>query len=252
MATFRNPFPIDSSNPFGQWGWSTMPACPGYTPSDIWNWPALAPSAARAANKVDAKLRSISTNGLWFIFTHEAAKNITNHLHWPGGASGVTLGPGYDMKARTAAEITADMKAIGLSEATAKIVAQAATLSGDKADKFAHDHKKDVDLTDSQQTNLLKHTVKSYEHTVRTSVKVALTQYEFDALVSFAYNPGGHWHSVAHLINTGNVKDAMKKIKASNTSKGKVMLGLTRRREDEVKLFLEGKYEHNGKAIPAH
>ena len=30
--------------------------------------------------------KSISDNGLWFIFSHEAQNNVTNRLHWPRGA----------------------------------------------------------------------------------------------------------------------------------------------------------------------
>ena len=42
----------------------------------------------------------VSPSGLAFIFDLEVGpmKVVTAHLHWPGGASGVTLGPGFDMK----------------------------------------------------------------------------------------------------------------------------------------------------------
>jgi len=70
----------------------------------------------------------ISQNGLQFIFTHEAMLGVTNHLHWPGGASGVTLGAGYDMKLRTSAAITRDMVAIGLDATVAKEIGEGGKL----------------------------------------------------------------------------------------------------------------------------
>lgn len=245
MANFRTSFPI-GDEPFGSF---TMSMQPGYIQTDVCNFPLVIPFLPHGGIKLDPKLRLLSTKGQSFIFKHEAMKNVTNHLHWPGGASGVTLGPGYDMKARTAASITADMKAIGLSDAVAKIVSQASTLVDAAADKFARDHKSAVDLSDKQQKDLLTHVVKPYEHRVRRSLKVPLTQYEFDALVSFAYNPGRGWHTVTHRINARDIKGAMKEIRACNVSRKKILLGLTHRRADEVKLFLEGKYEFNGQVI---
>ena len=59
--------------------------------------------------------------GRRFIFEIEVGpfKTKTAHLHWPGGASGVTLGPGYDMKGRKAAAVKADLIAIGVDAVTA-------------------------------------------------------------------------------------------------------------------------------------
>lgn len=191
-------------------------------------------------------------NGLWFIYRHEAAPNISNHLYWPHGASGVTLGAGYDMKKRSPAGIVADMKAIGLPDATASIISQASGLTDVTAKKFSEEHKNDVDLTDVLQVRLLKHTVKHYVAMVRRAMTIPMSQTEFDALVSFAYNPAGRWHGVTHLLNIGSVDAAMKKIKAGNTSGGVVMRGLTLRRADEVKLYREGQYEMNGHSLPSH
>lgn len=224
----------------------------GCAPVDVWNCSVSVPVGSHSATKIDAKLKSLSTNGLWFIYRHEAAPNISNHLYWPHGASGVTLGAGYDMKERSAASILADMKAIGLPDATASIISQASGLTDVNAKKFAQEHRNDVDLTDVQQVRLLKHTVKHYVLMVRRTMTTPVSQTEFDALVSFAYNPAGRWHGVTHLLNTGSVDAAMKKIKTGNTSRGAVMRGLTLRREDEVKLYREGKYEMNGHSLPSH
>jgi len=271
MANYRNPFPMPADDspwrakpslftvdaPF------EVPATPwaqGYGPADLSCYSVLVPFLPPAVPRLDPKLGSLSPLGWQFIYVHERWKGISNHLHWPGGSSGITLGPGYDMGARSAEAVTTDMKSIGLSDDAAKSIAQAAgmavgkkiggkTLTKDDMVKFKDDHKSDADLTDAQEMALLKHIGGHYESMVRRSLKVRLAQYEFDALVSFAYNPAGRWLRLCHLLNAGKVADAMKVIRAGNTTGGKVSRGLTNRRSDEVKLFLQGKYEKDGKPI---
>ncbi|MGP8336102.1 glycoside hydrolase family protein, partial [Serratia sp. CY43514] len=57
-----------------------------------------------------------------------------------------------------------------------------------------------------------------YERAVRNKILVPLTQQEFDALVSFAYNPGGRLNNVAAFINQSKISDAMTEIKRAITS----------------------------------
>ncbi|AKM39021.1 MULTISPECIES: glycoside hydrolase family protein [Burkholderia] len=192
---------------------------------------------------------ALSDDGLWFIFSHEAQAGTTNRLHWPGGASGVTLGAGYDMKGRSEAGIAADMKAIGLSDEAAAGIAKAAGKQDSDANDFAKNNRNLVDLTHEQEVGLLRHTVKPYEEMVRRSIKIELSQNQFDALVSFAYNPAARWDSVTNLINDGKVDAAMSKIKEGIKSKGTVLPGLVHRRDDEVNLYQEGRYEMNGVPI---
>ena len=66
-----------------------------------------------------------SKNGLRFIYSHESQESVSNRLHWPKGASGVTLGPGYDMKTRKEQAIIDDMIVIDLKPETAQKVAEA-------------------------------------------------------------------------------------------------------------------------------
>jgi len=204
-----------------------------------------APAAPQAESK-NATAWRISQSGIRFIYTEEAYRGDTpgcsNHLYWPGGASGVTLGAGYDMKERSASSIQQDMLAIGLDAETAKKIAAGAGLKDQKAESFADDNFDLVDLTVDQETRLLCDILPNYEAIVKAAINVDLTQYQFDALVSFAYNPGGRMNNVAHLINAGKIPEAMAEIKKANTSKGKVMKVLVTRREGEVKLFLEGDY----------
>lgn len=77
---------------------------------------------------------------------------------------------------------------------------------------------------------------------MQNGVAVPLYKHEFDALVSFAYNPGHALPNVLHAINSGRVADAMKSIAAIDTSGGVVMDGLRKRRRGEIALYLYGKY----------
>lgn len=196
-----------------------------------------------------AEASSISDNGIKFIFKQESLPGVTNRLHWPGGASGVTLGAGYDMKLRTSEEISEALESIGINKKDAESAAKGASLTGNVAVEFCNNNKNLIDLSDDQQVELLKYTVVPYANMVRSSINIPLQQHQFDALVSFAYNPAARWKSVTSLINSGHPSDAMKKIKEGVTSGGKVMKGLVRRRQDEVNLYEKGLYQFHGKDI---
>lgn len=93
-----------------------------------------------------------------------------------------------------------------------------------------------------------------YEEGVTRLVKVPITQNEFDALVSFAYNCGldedlddvaeGLGDStLLKKLNRMDYRGAADQFPLWNKDNGKVVNGLTRRRNAERKLFLEGVYE---------
>jgi len=185
---------------------------------------------------------STSTKGLQFIYTREAWKNKSNRLHWPGGSSGVTLGPGYDMKERTESEIARDMMKLSIHADLAKKIAKGAGLKGTEAKKFCRSNRDLVVLTDKEEFNLMKMVVPRYEKLARKKIKVNLMQHEFDTLVSFAYNLGEVWTSVANHINNGKVNAAMTRLKAANKSGGEVNEGLTKRRALEVALYTLADY----------
>lgn len=98
-------------------------------------------------------------------------------------------------------------------------------------------------MTIKQETaeRLLKTGLVSYESDVSRLVKVGLTQGQFDALVSFAYNVGSRALSTSTLLkklNAGDIKGAADEFLRWNKSGGKVMPGLTNRRKAERALFL--------------
>ena len=98
-------------------------------------------------------------------------------------------------------------------------------------------------MTIKQETaeRLLKTGLVSYESDVSRLVKVGLTQGQFDALVSFTYNLGARSLSTSTLlrkINAGDYAGAADEFLRWNKAGGKVLKGLTRRREAERALFL--------------
>jgi hypothetical protein len=194
----------------------------------------------------------ISRAGLGFIFRHEALAGVSNHLHWPGGSSGVTLGPGYDMKARDKHTIVRDMLRIGVSKAIAGKISDGSKLVGPKAEDFADDNEDLVSLTSIQETALLGVVVPHYESIVRRNVHVHLLHHEFDALVSFVYNPGGSFLPVSQALNNGKVSDAMRIIKGRIVTGGHKSHGLLFRRVHEIQLFQHGAYHsHHAPHSPA-
>ena len=98
-------------------------------------------------------------------------------------------------------------------------------------------------MTINQETaeRLLKTGLVSYESDVSRLVKVGLTQGQFDALVSFTYNLGARSLSTSTLLrklNAGDYVGAADEFMRWNKAGGKVLNGLTRRREAERALFL--------------
>lgn len=85
------------------------------------------------------------------------------------------------------------------------------------------------------------------ENAINQLVRVPLTQNQYDALVSFAYNVGvGAFAKSTMLsaINSGDMARAAAEFPRWNKSKGKVLAGLSKRRDAEMRLFLQP--EENG------
>jgi len=79
-----------------------------------------------------------------------------------------------------------------------------------------------------------------FEQAVRKAVKVDLTSYQFDALVSFTYNCGeGNLRKSTLLkkVNAGDFEGAADEFHKWNKANGKVLAGLTRRRNSEALMF---------------
>lgn len=96
-------------------------------------------------------------------------------------------------------------------------------------------------ITADRADELLSEDLGRVEANVGRCITVPYTQSEFDALVSFDFNTGDLKHSsIDDCINAGHNDKAMQVLLMYNHAGGKVLAGLTRRREAE-KLLFEGK-----------
>lgn len=96
-------------------------------------------------------------------------------------------------------------------------------------------------ITQDEAEELLKRDIKVHEDNVTRLVKVALSQGQFDALVSFEYNVGyGNFanSTLLKLLNSGNYESAAKQFKRWVYAGDKVLEGLVKRRIAETELFL--------------
>jgi len=101
---------------------------------------------------------------------------------------------------------------------------------------------KDKPLTLQQAEELLKFSLTTYEKAVDSFCRDDISQSQFDALVSFAYNLGTSALQKSTLIKKVNANPKDPTIKAEflkwNKANGKVLAGLTKRRQAEANLYL--------------
>lgn len=97
-------------------------------------------------------------------------------------------------------------------------------------------------VTKAEAERLFREDLQRFEKSVLALVNVPLTQGQFDALVSFTYNVGVgalRTSTLLRVLNQGRYQEAADQLLRWNKGGGKVLPGLTRRREAERKLFLE-------------
>jgi lysozyme len=99
----------------------------------------------------------------------------------------------------------------------------------------------DAAITKEKAEELLKHLVVSYEKAVDSFCRDDISQNQFDALVSFAYNVGVGNLQKSTLIKKVNANPQDPTIRAEfmkwNKAAGRVLTGLTRRRTAEANLY---------------
>lgn len=103
---------------------------------------------------------------------------------------------------------------------------------------------KDTPISEQEASALLEYVAnKTFGEYINKVLKVEVTQNQFDALVSFAYNLGNGNLTSSTLLKKVNSKDfvgASNEFLKWNKSNGKVLKGLTTRREAEKALFMKG------------
>jgi lysozyme len=107
-------------------------------------------------------------------------------------------------------------------------------------------HTKGVKMGDSctimQADEWLREDCRDAENEVNRCVRAIITQNQFDALVSFVFNIGGPNFRASTLLsklNSGDYAGAAAQFPRWNKQGGVVLNGLTRRRAQEMALFLK-------------
>lgn len=96
-------------------------------------------------------------------------------------------------------------------------------------------------LTAEEAEKMLDEDLEKFEAAVKKLVKVPLNENQRGALVSFVYNIGSEAFKESTLrafLNVGDYKNAANQFERWNKCAGKVLKGLTLRREAERDLFL--------------
>lgn len=96
-----------------------------------------------------------------------------------------------------------------------------------------------IDIFDANR--LLRQDVAKFEAAVNEMVNVQLTHGQFDALVSFAFNLGAKALKSSTLLkklNAGDYDGALGEFIRWNKATGRVLAGLTARRESEQEQFI--------------
>ena len=81
----------------------------------------------------------------------------------------------------------------------------------------------------------------SHADDIRQCIKVPLYQHEFDAYVSLAYNIGAKnfcGSTLVKKLNAGDYTGACEQIRRWDRAGGKVLAGLTKRREQEYRMCM--------------
>lgn len=96
-------------------------------------------------------------------------------------------------------------------------------------------------ITKEKSRELLKRDLRRFESVVTRSIKIPLEQYQFDALVSLAFNIGTNAFAnstVVKRINAGaDIKDIEEAWKMWKMGGGKVLPVLVARRDREINLY---------------
>jgi GH24 family phage-related lysozyme (muramidase) len=163
----------------------------------------------------DVKDMNLSEDGEDFLFSWEGGWSDIPFDDAPDGAGDCTIGYGHKLHDGKCDERDQYYRDNPISNATARLWAQGAI---DKAEEIIED-----------------------------TIKLKLTQSQFDVLISYIYNSGGlpgHWYrdkEIPELLNSGKYYEAAMVIDSGPYYQGNTYRpGLEDRRHDEAAIFLFG------------
>lgn len=96
-------------------------------------------------------------------------------------------------------------------------------------------------ITQEQAEQFFTNDLAVFELTVNSAIKRPMTQSQFDAMVSLAFNIGGAAFTGSTLVkkfNAGDVQGAANEFPKWRKAAGEVMPGLVKRRAEEREMFL--------------
>lgn len=108
---------------------------------------------------------------------------------------------------------------------------------------YGQDVKPTDTITAEGALKMLKNDLKFYVKHVNDALKVEVTQNQFDACVSLAYNIGVYGFADSDLVkylNTGKFFKACAEFTLWRKSGGNIIIGLQNRRTKELRLFIKG------------
>jgi len=110
-------------------------------------------------------------------------------------------------------------------------------------------------LSNEQIINMLHSDIQKFEKIVQQAVKTDLSQAQFDALVSFCFNIGGHAFqasTLVKLVNQNKFSEASDEFLKWTKANHQIVPGLIVRREHERSLFIDGDYRTHEHKKTAH
>ena len=119
------------------------------------------------------------------------------HFSWPGGASGPTVGAGYDCGYSTAAQIEADWSPF-IDAGRVAVLVKAAGIHGSAGQQFVAAHRNDITISWSESLAQFQgHELPKWEAIVQAHLPNTdqLSGDSFGALVSLTYNRGPSYDS---------------------------------------------------------
>jgi hypothetical protein len=121
-----------------------------------------------------------------FTYSNEVLVGISNRPHWPGGDSGLTLGPGYNIGSRRKEDVIAFLRdELGLPEAAVSVFADGSGLTGEDARRYLSDHSGELDLlqlSPAQEKQIFLLLAPEYEKRVRRVLRRSYPEMTWDSL----------------------------------------------------------------------
>jgi len=209
----------------------------------------------------------LSEKGVDFIQRHETGgrayyeKRYTGII-WPGGASGATVGVGYDCGYNTRSQISNDWKGVAKkSEMNALLACSGA--KGSRGRTLARRYRNAVHFTwHEAKTVFVKETLPRFTKLTKTAFRLRTDQlhpHSNSALVSLVFNRGGSvsGYRRRHMLNIRNHLAAGRYDRVDNEFLdmrviwvGKGLDGLLRRRREEADLFAVGEIHRRKWGVP--